>query len=104
MKISEFQYKIEKLYGDKDRRRGIDKTFVWFIEEVGELARAMNKGDKASLLEEFGDCFAWLATLANMKNISLEKAIEKYSTGCNKCSYSPCKCKENFNANINTQT
>jgi NTP pyrophosphatase (non-canonical NTP hydrolase) len=54
---------------------------MWFIEEVGELATALASGDKANQAEEFADVLAWLCTLANISDIDLEKAIEKYTTG-----------------------
>ena len=56
MTIAEFQAQIEKVYGDKDRQRGVNKTFVWFIEEVGELARALHRDDQGALASEFADC------------------------------------------------
>jgi NTP pyrophosphatase (non-canonical NTP hydrolase) len=100
VKISEFQTLIEKLYYSKDKKRGIEGTFMWFAEEVGELSRAIRKiklKDKKSiehLEEEFADCFAWLVTLASLNNIKMEKVIEKYKKGCPKCHKIPCICKE----------
>ena len=94
MQISEFQSLIEQIYGEKDRKRGIDKTFVWFIEEVGELARALHRQNKEELNEEFADCIAWLSTLASMSGIRLEEAIKKYEKACPKCHALVCKCKE----------
>lgn len=94
MQIGEFQQLIEKIYGEKDRARGLDKTFVWFIEEVGELARALHRGKNQELSEEFADCLAWLATLASISGIDLEKAIQKYSGCCYKCGKIPCSCVE----------
>ena len=96
MQIREFQKLIEQIYGKKDRKRGIDKTFIWFIEEVGELAKALHRNDRNNLTDEFSDCFAWLVTLANLSEIDLEKAIEKYNNACNKCNENPCSCMENF--------
>lgn len=94
MEISEFQALIHKIYGEKDQRRGVDKTFVWFIEEIGELARALHRGDEKALAEEFADCLAWLVTLANLHGIALEDAIKKYQNVCNRCHASPCQCAE----------
>lgn len=94
MKISEFQALIEKMYGEKDRKRGVEDTFIWFVEEVGELARALHRGSPTSLSDEFADCLAWLVTLANLKGIELEKAIAKYQNGCSKCHSIPCQCPE----------
>ena len=79
MKISEFQEWIENRYGSRDRERGNGGTFMWFIEEVGELATALHGNDHENLEEEFADVFAWLCTLANINDVDLSKAIEKYT-------------------------
>ncbi len=78
MTIKEFQLLIEEKYGRRDRERGTDKTFLWFIEEVGELATALAGDDQANKQEEFGDVFAWLYTLANINDVDLEEAVERY--------------------------
>lgn len=94
MKINEFQKLIEKIYFDKDSMRGIDRSFVWFVEEVGELAAEIRKEkrDQNRLREEFADVFAWLATLASLLEIDLEDAAQYYSSGCPKCKNTPCSC------------
>ena len=79
MKISEFQQFIEQKYGKRDRQRGVSPTFMWFIEEVGELATALSGSDQANKIEEFADVFAWLCTLANIADVNIEKACEKYT-------------------------
>lgn len=79
MRINDFQQWIEERYGKRDRERGTSATFMWFIEEVGELATALHGNDVENTEEEFADVFAWLCTLANINNIDLEKAIEKYT-------------------------
>ena len=94
MTIKEFQKLIERLYYSKDKKRGIHRTFGWFCEEVGELSRALRQGKRKNLEEEFADVFAWLVTLASLKNIDLEKATQKYRSGCPKCKKNPCVCKE----------
>lgn len=78
MEIRQFQQWIEARYGQRDRQRGTPATFMWFVEEVGELATALAGSDQANKEEEFADVFAWLCTLANVNNVDLEKAIEKY--------------------------
>lgn len=87
-----FQHVIEALYGERDADRGIDGTFVWFIEEVGELARALKSGDEANLREEFADVLAWLATLASLAGVDLAGAALKYAGGCPRCHRVPCAC------------
>jgi len=95
MHISEFQRLIESLYLDKDRTRGVDRTFLWFAEEVGELAEAVRTGDRAALEAEFADVLAWLSTLASLTGVDLEAAAaDKYRAGCPKCGRSPCNCAE----------
>ena len=39
--LTDFQAKIRDMYYEKDLQRGIDGTFMWLIEEVGELATAV---------------------------------------------------------------
>ena len=79
MDISEFQQLISKKYEARDCQRGTAGTFLWFIEEVGELATALASDDHANKSEEFADVLAWLCTLANINDIDLEKACLKYS-------------------------
>jgi len=81
MQISEFQRLIARKYKKRDKERGIPRTFLWFIEEVGELATALASRDKVNTQEEFADVFAWLCTLANITDVNLEKACSKYTGG-----------------------
>lgn len=80
--IADFQKHISDRYEKADRARGTPGTWMWFSEEVGELARALARGnDRKNLEEEFADVFAWLCTLANINDIDLAAAIErKYLT------------------------
>ncbi|MHC4114874.1 MAG: MazG nucleotide pyrophosphohydrolase domain-containing protein [Planctomycetota bacterium] len=79
MHIGQFQHLILEKYGNRDRQRGTPATFMWFIEEVGELATTLAAQDEQDKAEEFADVFAWLCTLANINGIDLEKACEKYT-------------------------
>ncbi len=88
MKISEFQQLISQKYEKRDRQRGIPATFMWFIEEVGELATALASNDPKNKDEEFADVFAWLCTLANISDVDLENACAKY-TGNNVKGFKP---------------
>jgi NTP pyrophosphatase (non-canonical NTP hydrolase) len=87
-----FQEQIEHIYFERDNARGWEKTFTWFVEEVGELARALHRGDKASLNEEFADVAAWLVTLASIRGVDMGQAGAKYAAGCPRCSSTPCSC------------
>ena len=79
MTIKEFQQIISEKYEQRDRQRGTPATFLWFIEEVGELASALAAGDLPNKQEEFADVLAWLCTLANINDVDLQAAIEKYT-------------------------
>jgi NTP pyrophosphatase (non-canonical NTP hydrolase) len=87
-----FQREIERIYLARDKARGWERTFVWFVEEVGELARALHRGDEKGLKEEFADAAAWLVTLASIKGIDLGEAAKKYANGCPRCRATPCAC------------
>lgn len=94
MHIREFQQLIDRMYSERDRQRGAAKTFLWFAEEVGELASALAKKDRANLPEEFADVLAWLVTLANVEGIDLEEAARKFTAGCPGCGKMVCRCGE----------
>ena len=87
MTIAQFQELIRERYYATDSARGPEATFLWFAEEFGELAEALGKrrngeGDEAGLASEFADCLAWLATLANITGVDLERAVRaKYVEG-----------------------
>ncbi|WP_420639394.1 MazG nucleotide pyrophosphohydrolase domain-containing protein [Candidatus Poriferisocius sp.] len=78
MEIAAFQQLMEDLYGPQDRERGIAATVAWLCEELGELAQAVRKGTDAERLHEMGDVLAWLASLANQLDLSLEEAAMRY--------------------------
>ena len=79
MTIQEFQDFIRRKYYPTDSKRGTAGTFLWFVEEVGELASALAGDDQHDKEEEFADVFAWLCTLANINDVELAKAVEKYT-------------------------
>jgi NTP pyrophosphatase (non-canonical NTP hydrolase) len=80
LSFAQFQDFIRTRYGAKDAERGTPKTFLWFMEEVGELASALQKrsGEVGSreLAGEFADVLGWLTTLANMEGVDLESALQ----------------------------
>jgi NTP pyrophosphatase (non-canonical NTP hydrolase) len=93
--LAEFQRLIRKMYFDKDVARGIDGTFMWLMEEVGELASALRNGSHEERLGEFADVLAWLATIANVANVDLSEAISrKYGSGCPGCGHFICTCAD----------
>ena len=93
--MPEFQKLIEDIYFEKDRARGVDGTLLWFVEEVGELVRAVRRGERANLEEEFADVYAWLCTLASLHELDLDGlGLQKYREGCPRCKATPCACDE----------
>ena len=95
MTLAELQQRIRDTFGAKDARRGVEGTFMWFMEEVGELSAALRAGDDpANLGLEFADVLAWLATLANIAGVDLDEAMtRKYGCGCPTCHANPCVCE-----------
>ncbi len=94
MTIDSFQKRIEDIYLARDRARGVGGTFMWFTEEVGELAAAIRSGSKEEQEEEFADVLAWLVSLASIQGIRMEDAIRKYGNGCPYCHEAPCSCSQ----------
>ena len=91
--LEEFQRLIRSMYHEKDVARGIDGTFMWLMEEVGELAAVLRKGTLQEREAEFADVLAWLATIANVAGVDLTRAVmEKYGTGCPGCGRFLCIC------------
>lgn len=93
MEIREFQKMIRCIYHLRDARRGRDKTFLWFLEEVGELTRAYRREEQEKVGQEMADVVAWLISLANLLNVDLEEELlKKYPHQCPLCSAIPCQC------------
>ena len=79
--LREFQEFIREKYYARDSQRGTPGTFLWFIEEVGELATALAGDNHDSKEEEFADVLAWMCTLANINDVDLAQAVRKYTAG-----------------------
>ncbi|MEM1424157.1 MAG: MazG nucleotide pyrophosphohydrolase domain-containing protein [Planctomycetota bacterium] len=86
--VHAFQELIRERYSATDAERGTPGTFMWFMEEVGELATALQENapgrsptdaQRANLSEEFADVLAWLTTLANINGVDLTYALTKYT-------------------------
>jgi len=93
--FSEFQALIRDMYMRKDVARGVEGTFMWLMEEMGELAAALRSGSRQEQAEEFADVLAWLTTIANVAGIDLNQAIlEKYGSGCPGCGQLVCVCAD----------
>lgn len=93
MDIGEFQRRMRELYAAKDAARGREATFMYLVEEIGELAEACRDPAHHDLAGEFADCLAWLASLANLHGVDLADAVmRKYPALCARCGESPCRC------------
>jgi NTP pyrophosphatase (non-canonical NTP hydrolase) len=93
LEISEFQEMMKHLYYKRDFERGVKGTFDWLCDELDELGEALQGNDKEALEKEFADVIAWLASLANITGVDLQKAaLAKYNFKCPKCQQSPCQC------------
>jgi len=93
VQIHEFQEMMRRVYFHRDSERGTTGTYNWLVDEVKELEDAIIAQDSKALMDEFADVLAWLASLANVVDIDLEKAAtSKYDNKCPKCHNSPCKC------------
>lgn len=92
VELSELQSAIAATYAERDRARGTAATVAWIAEEVGELAQAVRKGDRAAQAHELGDVLAWVVSLAVQLGIDLEDCVVRYAQGCPHCGASPCRC------------
>jgi len=90
--LADVQRQMERTYGLRDRARGIPATIAWLAEEMGELAKAARKGTRDEQVHELADTLAWLASLANQLDISLDEAFGRYADGCPRCNEVPCQC------------
>ncbi len=93
--MADWQQLIRQMYLEKDVARGIDGTFMWLIEEIGELAAALRDGTDRERAEEFADVLAWLTTIANVAGVDLTEAVvSKYGSGCPGCGRYVCSCPD----------
>jgi len=93
--LAQFQVLIRAMYLEKDVARGVDGTFMWFMEEIGELASCLRSGTHEERLGEFADVLAWLATMANVVGVDLSEAVmRKYGSGCPGCGQFVCTCSD----------
>jgi NTP pyrophosphatase (non-canonical NTP hydrolase) len=93
--FEDFQSLIRRMYFEKDAARGIDGTFMWLMEEVGELAAALREGTREEQAAEFADVLAWMTTIANVAGVNLTEAVrQKYGSGCPGCGHLVCTCDD----------
>jgi len=93
--LAQLQELIRQMYLKKDVARGVDGTFMWLLEEIGELAGSLRDGTQQDREEEFADVLAWLATIANIVGVDLTEAVRrKYGDGCPGCGKLVCQCAD----------
>jgi NTP pyrophosphatase (non-canonical NTP hydrolase) len=105
--LAQFQQLIRDMYYEKDVVRGVPGTFMWFMEEVGELSSALREFEstqpgseqqancRQNLAAEFADVLAWMITIANVVEVDLNAAIsKKYGSGCPGCRQFLCTCPD----------
>ena len=93
--LADLQTLIRQMYSSKDEARGVDGTFMWLMEEVGELSSALRSNDPVNLAAEFADVLAWLTTIANVAGVDLADAVrKKYGSGCPGCGRLVCTCPD----------
>lgn len=91
---------IQKYISDMKKYRkfdgiSIEREMLLFMEEIGELAKAIRKNTNghldvskeydANVEEELADCFIYLLSIANMNNVDIFKAFkEKEIKNCDR--------------------
>ena len=75
--VRSFQDAMRAAYYERDRERGLMGTFAWLVEEVGELAEALLKGDREAAMEELADVVAWTFSVANLLGVDMEEALRR---------------------------
>jgi len=93
MDIRDAQNLMLRVYGERDKKRGVEGTFMWLVEEIGELSVAIRKKNIENVKEEFADVLAWLFSLANVLDVDMSTCfMERYHSACPHCKSSPCMC------------
>ena len=82
IRFRSFQQLIRDMYLEKDVARGVDGTFMWLMEEVGELAAALRSGThEEERLGEFADVLAWPLRWPMSSALISPEAVLRESTG-----------------------
>jgi NTP pyrophosphatase (non-canonical NTP hydrolase) len=71
------QEAMKRAFYERNHGRGLYATFAWLVEEVGELAEALIKGDRERVEEELADVVAWTLSIANLLDIDVGAALWK---------------------------
>jgi NTP pyrophosphatase (non-canonical NTP hydrolase) len=72
--LRDVQAAADAVYG----RLEVERALVWTVEELGELAQAVRRGEGATRLEEeLGQLAAWTFCLANILGLDLTRAVHR---------------------------
>jgi len=96
MDTREAQEMMRRVYFERDRARGVDRTVLRTFQELSELSeKIMEQRNQSEIASEMADVFAWVCSLANLLNVDLSEALsEKYGDRCSRCRASPCRCDD----------
>ena len=94
--IAEFQQLIREMYLEKDVARGIDGTFMWLMEEVGELAAALRSGTQEERLRGIRRRagVAGHHRQRGGRRSGRSRRDRKYGSGCPGCGKFICTCAD----------
>lgn len=100
--LADWSKHMSDVYGERNRRKGIDYVMGRLTNEIGELlSLAMRlpelEGNQEQTLHEFSlelaDVISWIMTSANVLSVDLEQAVaRRYKNGCTSCQAIPCTC------------
>lgn len=104
--LREWCLHFERLYGAKNRERGIWNVLNRLYREVAEILSLSVRITAATSQEfrsvdaiydefalEFADTLAWIIAVANVLEVDIEQAfLDRYGNGCRKCGQNPCAC------------
>lgn len=101
-RLSDWQKGLGALYGENNRRKGMDYVLLRLFKEVSELlsfemqipeTQLSVKEIEEELALELADTLAWTIAMANMLEIDIQASfVERYGNGCGKCNVTPCGC------------
>ena len=97
MDTKEAQDLIRRIYLERDKEKGMERTLLRTFQELAELSDAISKDRPMEEVEaEVADVFAWVISIANLLEIDLGNALlRKYNNACSRCGKVPCKCIDN---------
>lgn len=96
MDTKEAQELMRRIYLQRDKERGLERTLLRTFQELSELSDAILQGGaREEISDEIGDVFAWLCSIANLLEIDISDALKKKYPGvCYRCGKVPCECIE----------